>query len=146
MYSRQETILIYRLLASDIFLLEGCLYAHFVELGGGDAHGAGLFWHDALGALAGDGVHFEEVELLLLGVVDEVEAHYAAAPQQVVEAVGDLLDVVGDGIVDLGGAYLVAEAVVLGLVVEELMPADGDDLRDGEDQLVLEVGVPAFVF
>lgn len=42
----------------------------------------------------------------------------------------------GDALVDLGGADLVAEAVVLGFVVEELVASDGDDFGDGEDDLL----------
>ena len=58
---------------------------HFVELAGGDAHGAGLFGDDALGTLARDGVDFEEEKLLFGGVVDIVETDDATAVEEVVE-------------------------------------------------------------
>ena len=58
---------------------------HFVQLLGADAHGACLFGHDAFGALAGDGVDFEEVELVAGGVVDVVEPTDAAAVEEVVQ-------------------------------------------------------------
>ena len=112
------------------------LDAHLVELGRTDAHGTRLLGDNALGTLARNGVHLEEIEFIFFGIVDIVEAHYAAAAEEVVEAVGDLLDVLGDALVDLGRAHLVAEAVVLGLVVEELVASDGDNLGDGENDLL----------
>ncbi len=42
-----------------------------------------------------------------------------------------------DGGVDLGGSDLVAEAVVFGGIVEELVSARGDDFGDGEDIFLL---------
>ena len=108
-----------------------------VELACGDAHGACLLGHDALGALAGDGVDFEEEELLSLGVVDVVETDDAAAVEEVVELGGDFLDVLADGFFHLGRGYFVAEAVVFGGIVEELVAAGGDNLGDGEDEFLL---------
>ena len=112
---------------------------HFVELACGYAHGAGLFGDDAFGTLSGDGVDFEEEELVPSGVVYVVETDYAAAVEEVVKLGGGLLDL---GLLDLlcyvvgafGWCYFVAEALVFGLVVKEFVVADGDDFGDGEDE------------
>lgn len=106
---------------------------HFVELRGRDAHCAGLLGDDAFGALAWDGVDFEEGEALALFVVDVVEADHAAAVEEVVEFGGDVLDFVGDAGVDVGGSDFVGESVVFGGIVEEFVVAEGYDFGDGED-------------
>lgn len=110
------------------------MYDHFVELAGGYAHGAGLFGYDAFGALSGDGVDFEEEELVSCSVVYVVETDYAAAVEEVVKLGGGLLDLLGYAVGAFGWCYLVAEALVFGLVVEEFVVADGDDFGDGEDE------------
>lgn len=119
-----------------VFLHKSGLDAHFIELRRGDAHGFGLLWDNTFGALAGDGVYLKEVELVLGGVMYVVEAHDALAAKQVIELAGDLLYVPGDALGALGGCHLVAEAVVLGSIVEELMAALGDNLGDGEHQFL----------
>ena len=109
---------------------------HFVELAGGYAHGACLFGYDAFGTLSGDGVDFEEEELVPCCVVDVVETDYAAAVEEVVKLRGGLLDLLCYVAGAFGWCYFVAEALVFGLVVEEFVVADGDDFGDGENEFL----------
>ena len=109
---------------------------HFVQLLGADAHGACLLGHDAFGALAGDGVDFEEEELVPCCVVDVVETDYAAAVEEVVKLGGGLLYLFCYVVGAFGWCYFVAEALVFGLVVKEFVVADGDDFGDGEDEFL----------